>query len=205
MIGNFPSLDDNQFKKVIEEVRKCQPASLKSKASPLPFAMAFGLANPMLPPPHQRGVVDPYIESINLTRPYTLLRNQRRYTVQIATFTGRTEYYKASDKIPDINQKKSDLEKGEAAAVKLCKTLRERGVEAYEFHDRYASIVTVGGFDQPSRRMADGTIVIDPQVQQIIQQYQGQITGTSYNPVIINGIECDAQPRLIEVPRVRRK
>ena len=162
LIGNFPSLDDNQFEKTLADVRKFQPATLKSRGTPTPMLFAFGLPNPMLPPENQRGVVDPFIESINLKRPYTLLRNPRRYTVQIATFTGHTLYQKgaeATDKFSSGNSKKSELEMGEQAAVVLCKALRERGVEAYEFHDRYASIVTVGGFDQHSRQLANGTTV----------------------------------------------
>jgi hypothetical protein len=151
LIGNFPSVDDNQFEKTLADVRKYQPASLKNKGVPTPFSMAFGLSNPMLPPENQRGVVDPFIESINIKRPYTLLRNPRRYTVQIATFTGHTVYPDHStllDKLQPNNSKMSKLEMGEQAAVALCKALRERGVEAYEFHDRYASIVTVGSFDR---------------------------------------------------------
>jgi hypothetical protein len=47
---------------------------------------------------------------------------------------------------------------------------------------------------------------MDPQVQQIIQQYQGQVDvdGKSYKPVIINKVECDMLPKVIEVPRPRR-
>jgi len=216
LIGNFLSLDDKQFEKTLAEVRKCKPTSLKNKTLETPFAMAFGVSNPMLPPENQRGFVDPFIESINKNRPYTLLRNPRRYTVQIATFKGGSTYVKESGPWlggsqvssaglpPSAGQKMSELEKGEQATVTLCKALRERGVDAYEFHDRYASIVTVGSFDHYGQMMPDGTTKMDPLIQQIIQQYQGQVTGKSYNPVIINGIECDVMPKVIEVPRVRR-
>ena len=210
MIGNFPSLEDNQFRRTLEEVRRCQPELLKGRTSATPFSMAHGVLNPMLPTQHQRGTVDAFIESINKDSPYSLLRNPRRYTVQIATFTGR-----AVMKPEDIqaietgrnpfDREVSALEIGEQSAVALCKALRERGIEAYEFHDRHSSIVTVGSFDQPSRRMPDGTMAPDPHIQHFIQQFQGRVSGNSYNPVVIDGIPCDLQPRLIEVPRVVRR
>ncbi|MCL2005829.1 MAG: hypothetical protein FWG73_06655 [Planctomycetaceae bacterium] len=197
LIGNFPSLDDRQFERTLADVRKCQPETLKGRRSPTPFSMAFGLANPMLPPEHQRGVVDAFIESIN-KGPYSLLRNPRHYTVQIATYTGQMEYKRASaltNSIPLFNpKKKTELEMAGEAAIALCKALRDRGIEAYEFHDRYASIVTVGSFDQPNH----------PMIQQIIQQYQARIDGNSLKTVVIDGIECDPKPIVIEVPRVKR-
>ena len=198
LIGSFPSLDDRQFERTLADVRKCQPETLKGRRSPTPFSMAFGLANPMLPPEHQRGVVDAFIESINKDRPYSLLRNPGRYTVQIATYTGQMEYKKSSgvvNNIPIFNpKKKTELEMAGEAAIALCKALRARGIEAYEFHDRYASTVTVGSFDQPNH----------PMIQQVIQQYQARIVDNALRTVAIDGIECDPKPVVIEVPRVKR-
>ena len=211
LIGNFSSLDDKHLEKTLAEVRKLSSESLKGKGITNPFSMAFafGLANPMLPPENQRGVVDKYIASINKDRPYSLLHNPRRYTVQIATFTGQTIWEgsaSALDKLPSADSSKmTQLEKGEKAAIKLCKALRERGVEAYEFHDRYSSIVAVGSFDQHSRQMPNGTLVPDPQVQQVIEQYQARMVGGSPKMVIIDGIECDPRPVIIEVPRPPRR
>ena len=198
LIGNFPSLEDRQLERTLADVRKYQPEVLRGRGSPTPFSMALSLHNPMLPPPNQRGIVDPFVERINKDRPYSLLRNPRRYTVQIATFTGQTVYEKSSaalDKLPDNNRKMTELEMGERAAIALCQALRNRGIEAYEFHDRYASIVTVGGFDSVER---------NPQVQQIIQQFQARVVDRSQRIVVIDGIECDPTPVIIEVPRTQR-
>jgi hypothetical protein len=213
LIGNFVSMEDKQFDKTLAEVRKCNPASLKNKvSSKVPFAVAFGLINPMLPPDFQQGFVDPFIESINIKRPYTLLRNPRRYTIQIATFNGGHKGYewKDADKAAlDAGKptyQMSELEKGERMTVALCKALRDRGVEAYEFYDRYGSIVTVGSFNHYGRAMPDGSIEMDPQVLQVMKQYQGKPVngGRAYEPVYVDGIACDPQPKIIDVPRVRR-
>ena len=203
LIGNFPSLEDNHYKRTLEEVRRCQPESLKGRPSVAAFSfpMAYGLANPMLPPEHRKGTVDAFVESLNKNRPNSLLLNPRRYTVQIATFTGRTIVDPRA--IQAIESGKNSFEREESAlemvgqaAAELCKTLRAQGVEAYEFHDRFTSIVTVGGFDLPERRLLDGTTVQDPYIQQTIQQYKGRT---------INGIQCSPQPRVIEVPRSARR
>jgi len=211
LVGNFPSLEDRQYERTLAEVNQKLPELLQARPSATRFAIAFGLANPFLPSEAQRGFVDPLIESINKNRPFSLLRNPRRYTVQIATFTGHATYegdrvrsVGGVDRTAVFGQKMSELEMGEQATVRLTRALRERGIEAYEFHDRNASFVTVGSFDHHSRRMPDGTVVLDPQIQHIKQQFQGRVEGTSYIPVIIDGIECDMLPRVIEVPRVRR-
>ena len=197
LIGNFPSRDDKQFEKTLAELQKYLPESLRGRGSPTPFSMAFGLYNPMLPSLSPRGVVDPYIEKINKDRPNSLLRNPRRYTIQVATFTGQT--YEKSSAAPyngySGTGKMTELEMGERAAIALCQALRDRGFEAYEFHDRYASIVTVGGFDSVERNQ---------QVQQIIQQFQARVVNRSQQIVVVDGIECDPIPVIIEVPRVRR-
>ena len=202
LIGNFPSLEDNQFRRTLEDVRRCQPESLRGRTSVAAFSfpMAYGVPNPMLPTEHQRGTVDAFVESINRDSAHSLLLNPRRYTIQIASFTGRGIIDPAEIRAIEsgrhaFDQEESALEMGARAAAELCRILRERGVEAYEFHDRFASIVTVGSFDQPGRRLPDGTMVPDPEIQRLIQQFQGQV---------INGIQCS--PRLIEVPRaaVRR-
>ena len=203
LIGNFPSMEDNQFRRTLEEVRRCEPEALTGRRSVAAFSfpMAFGLANPMLPPEHLQGTVDPFIESINRDSPYSLLRNPRRYTVQIATFTGRAvidpkEIRNIEEGRSSFDRELSALEISGQAAAKLCKFLRDRGVEAYEFHDRHNSIVTVGSFDSTGRQLPDGTLIPDPHVQQVIQQFQGQV---------VDGIQCSPQPRLIAVPRVVRR
>jgi hypothetical protein len=90
-------------------------------------------------------------------------------------------------------------------------------------------MVTVGSFNSYGRELPDGTVQYDPQIVAIIQQYQGQpianqqkssynspmvldgvkvktfsVPTPTYQPVVINGVECDAQPQIIEVPRCRR-
>ena len=202
VIGNFASMEDRQLIRTLEEVRKTLPESLKGRGSPTPFSMAFPVANPMLPPKHQQGVVDAFVESLN-RGPYSLLRNPHPYTVQVATFvTGITVMERTSNISSLLNRHTdndsdlaAELERGEQKAMTLVSALRERGHEAYVFHDRQRSIVTVGGFEQ-NQQMA---------IEQTMRQFRGQPLGNgAFRPVVINGIVCDPQPRLIAVPRARR-
>ena len=85
--------------------------------------------------------------------------------------------------------------------------LREKGVEAYEFHDRTESIVTVGSFQEVGQPRADGKIEINPGVHRIMQDY-GPIEqpkpGTNQTEMyarVINGIRLDPQAVPVEVPR----
>jgi hypothetical protein len=208
VIGNFPSMEDKQFTKTLDDVRKSRPSSLKDTPKGTTYSCAFGLLNPMVSPEHHKGVVDDLIKSINEKRPYTLLRNPRRYTVQVATFEGHSvmkpEDVRAIEqgKKSFSNQGMSDLERGEQSAVKLCQALRAQNIEAYEFHDRHGSIVTVGSFDFYTQQMPDGRMNVNPLVQQVIQRFQAEAHGNNeYKPKVYAGIICDPQPKVIEVPR----
>jgi hypothetical protein len=83
--------------------------------------------------------------------------------------------------------------------------LRAKGVEAYEFHDEFESVVTVGSFQQVGRPRPDGKIEIDPAIHAIIETYRakkhvvGQFAGL--RPVMIDNIACDVQPVAVAVPQ----
>jgi hypothetical protein len=100
------------------------------------------------------------------------------------------------------------LEEAADKANKLTEALRKRGVEAYEFHDRYESIVTVGSFDSVGMPRPDGKTEISPEIHQIMETYgpkrqrlPGQ-GGYGLVPYSLNGIPCDVQPMPVEVPRL---
>ena len=81
---------------------------------------------------------------------------QGKYTVKVATFTGQNVLL--TRKVIDQMEKgktlnlKSKLVDAAEKAHKLTEALRAKGVQAYEFHDRASSIVTIGSFDRSARR-----------------------------------------------------
>jgi hypothetical protein len=82
-----------------------------------------------------------------------------------------------------------------------------KGYEAYEFHDRYASVVTVGSFDSMGTPRPDGKTEINPQIQRIIETFrakqeslQGKSAGAMV-PKTVVGIPLDIQPIPVQVPK----
>jgi hypothetical protein len=234
LVGDFQSFDDLDFQKTLKEIKQSYPECMKANQSTSqnykvwrnnsatvngkgPLYMAFGVINPMLPPENQQGTVDKLVETLNANSLYSLLRCPRRYTVRIATFTGKIII--RQDEIREIESgkklfsvgKTSELEIAGKAASQLCKVLREQGVEAYEFHDRFASFVTIGSFDSYGQELPNGMIELQPEIAKIMERFQGKPAtqgvqpGTiAHEPVRIAGIECDVQPMIIEVPRKGR-
>jgi hypothetical protein len=92
-------------------------------------------------------------------------------------------------------------------AHRLAKALRMKGYEAYEFHDRYASIVTVGSFNSVGTPRPDGRTEINPQIHEIMKRFgaEAQTLPGQKTPVTplktLAGIPFDIQPIPVEVPK----
>jgi hypothetical protein len=96
---------------------------------------------------------DPFILRLNTGSDYTLMQNPAKYTVVVATFQGHSEIYSegTEKKVRPISTALGDAAE---RAWELCTALRhaksygyDRDYEAWVFHDRFSSIVTVGSFD----------------------------------------------------------
>ena len=96
--------------------------------------------------------------------------------------------------------------------------LRKQGVEAYQFHDRYRSLVTVGSFESLGRELADGNFEYSPEIRRVIKQYSAlnvrpelarQVPagtrGIAANGVVaknkVIAIPFDVEPTPIAVPK----
>jgi len=174
-----------------------------------PMAKAFVTRNPLLPDEYfvAKGL-DPFLVDLNKNIPHSLLRNPKKYTVKVATFRG-VDTMKPKEFEQLTSQRKGDSKIDEAAlhANKLCAALREQGVEAYEFHDTSESIVTIGSFDSVGEERPDGKTEINPAVHRIMKEYAAQqqaipgMTQLGVVPKKLAGINFDAQPMPVEVPR----
>lgn len=139
-----------------------------------PMGHSFITANPLLPEEFFRPKgLDPLVAEMNKPVKYSLLDCPGPYTVQVATFTGRVVFDQKV--IRDVQEKGKEMPSmlAEAAdkAHRLTMALREKGYEAYEFHDRYASIVTVGSFSSVGAPRSDGKIEINPDVLKIMETF----------------------------------
>ncbi|MEM6331453.1 MAG: hypothetical protein AAF790_14575 [Planctomycetota bacterium] len=175
LAGEFPSIDDPQAQKLLRSVKTMRPEALNPQArggetsQSLAFARsvqrrlvprlgqskqlgpmrtAFLARNPLLPREYfvPKGV-DKFVEKMNRGARYSLLNNPKPFTVKVATFSGQTVIQGAANAPKAKRRKLSPLEEAAYNAELLAAALREANFEAYEFHDRYQSIVTVGGFD----------------------------------------------------------
>ena len=196
LVGGYPVGDDLELQKTLERLRRCQPESLKddpaSKALAQkfqemarkdqkyagygPMGGAFAVPNPLLPKEFfsQKGIVDSYVEKLNSDGKYSLLNNDKLYTVRVATFSGDVAMYKNTQG-PKTDEMKSRLRYAGLRAAALCEALRKAGVDAWEFHDRDCSFVTVGAFDTYGVEQANGQIELNPKIAQIMSKYGGKL------------------------------
>jgi hypothetical protein len=174
-----------------------------------PMGAAFATRNPLLPEAlfNAKGL-DPFVADMNQDLPYSLLKCPGRYTVRVATFRGVDTMKPAEfERLTSKEQSLSKIDQAALKASELCKLLRQKGVEAYEFHDRTESIVTVGSFQEVGQPRADGKIEINPNMHRIMEQY-GPIKqpkpGTNMEEVyarVLGNLRFDPQPMPVEVPR----
>lgn len=196
LVGGFPTGEDLELQKTLDKIRKMHPKSLKddpqsqatverfkisAKTDPQykdygPLGGAIPVPNPLLPPEffNQKGVVDPFIAKLNSDSKYSLLNNKKTYTVRIATFSGDSSMKKSNEAFSD-NDLETRLQYAGLRAAALCEALRNQGVEAWEFHDRDCSFVTIGSFDQYGKLQPDGRTELNPRVAEIMTKYGGSL------------------------------
>lgn len=174
-----------------------------------PMGHAFITTNPLLPDEYfaPQGV-DPLVLEMNRDVKYSLLDCPAKYSCKVATFTGHVLIdQKLIEKVEQGRNMPSRLEQAADNAHKLTVALRAKRYEAYEFHDRYASIVTVGSFQSVGTPRRDGKIEIDPRLHAIMKTFgaeqrilPGQATPSFGKVKTLVGIPFDLQALPVEVP-----
>jgi hypothetical protein len=234
LVGNFGSIEDPQIEKTLEQIKYLKPENLDpnkrsdssqrflglrtiyhmvsanpAERSKGPMGAAFVTRNPLLPEEYfvAKGI-DPFVVDMNKDLPHSLLKCPGRYTVRVASFRGVDTMKPAEfERLTTKPRKLSKIDEAALKASRLCAALREKGVEAYEFHDRTESIVTVGSFSEVGQPRADGKIEINPAIHRIMQEYgpvEKAKPGTNQVELyarLINGIRLDPQAVPVEVPR----
>jgi hypothetical protein len=175
-----------------------------------PMGGAFIVTNPLVPNEYfvPKGI-DRFVEKMNEHVPHSLLGCPGKYTVQVATFTGHAIIVdnKVQQAIDRGEEPKSYLEDAAKNAHLLTEALRKMKYEAYEFHDRSSSIVTIGSFDSVGTRRADGKIEINPAVHRIMKIFGAETKIEPGKPPQVGQakklgpIPFDMQPMPVVVPR----
>jgi len=206
----------------LEAMAPPQAASSARWVGPVTLAgLAFLTINPLLKPSDvlQRKP-DPEVLALNSGIDNALVSLKKPYTVKVATFSGRSvtplgnSMFASNEERFDAKLAKPrdadsyDLNRAGEDATQLAHALRARQFEAYVYHDRFQSIVTVGGFDSPD----------DPQIRRIAAQLgakPGTDPATGNEGMIAEVLTLkladgrqqawifDPQPQLMATPRVR--
>jgi hypothetical protein len=229
LVGNFASYEDPEAQEVLKKIKHIHPAALQFRddvpsyqrmAAVREFyrrihpdldrrkrgamTAAFVSRNPLLPAEYftARGV-DSFVYNMNKGEKFGLLQNRGRYTVRVATFRGAAAIGK--DDEFEITDK---LDRAKINADQVVEHLRNKGFDAYVFHDRHESVVTIGSYNSVGHKLPSGRTELLPQIHQIMQQFgadrvplrNGEV-GLRPKPSGIRGINYDVQPLPVEVPR----
>ncbi len=236
LAGNFRSNTDEDLKKVRDWIRdKFRPdflmdkknGGLYSKTPGRPGPLKpFITVNPLLSPEEVREkTLDKLVISLNSDMEHSLFRNKGKYTLVVATFSGNS-ILQIGNRTDESAKAKFDevlgghLDKTANDAWALTEALRtakkigyDQDFEAWVFHDRNKSLVTIGSFDDPN----------DPRIQTLATRFRAKMgrhprTGepmptaelmTIPKDAFKNGITPDKQwifdpePKLMKVPKIR--
>jgi len=240
LVGDFATHDDPTIQKILKRLRYAQPDCLddqklakegRSAAAALagwrsaveaalnpdeskrrgPMGRAFVTSNPLLPDEYYRPRgLDKLVVAMNKPLKYSLLNCPGKFSVKVATFSGRMILDQEEIKAVEAGKKmQGQLEIAEVRAHELCEALRAKGYEAYEFHDRASSIVTIGSFPAVGVTRADGGQEIDPQIRLIMDTFGPEkvnVPGVAApqigKPKVVGVIPLDLQPMPYEVPKL---
>jgi hypothetical protein len=144
-----------------------------TKQREYPLSCAFMTTNPLLSDEDlAMRTRDPLLLRLNSGVEYSLLQNKGKYTVVVATFQGKGQLEYGGQR-KDIKISTTLDDAGENA-WELCTALRRakvlgyaREFEAYVYHDRHSSIVTVGAFDDPH----------DPRITELQNWFGAKVAG----------------------------
>ncbi len=233
LVGDFPSAEDPEAAATLQKIKHCRPKCLEidrsqptarnlaswrlfwsfvdsDKQKKGPMRYAFLTTNPLLPREFfAPSGIDELLLKANEGVQYSLLNCPGPYTVQVATFTGKIAI--KPQEIERLKSEKFDPEESQLVAAaqqahRLTEALRLKGYEAYVFHDRYASIVTVGSFSWVTRKSPDGAVEVNPEVKATIERFAGKLAEDggmpgAVVPQTLVGIPFDISPIPVLVPR----
>lgn len=232
LAGNYTGSDADDAKRTLDFVKKFDASFLLDQGGrfkptpgqPTPLSGAFLTINPLLTPEEvQAASIDPLLVKLNTQYDHSLFENKGQYTLVIATFSGKSSRYATEDQeksILDSFTISNSLDQAASDAWKMTDSMRnatkfgyDENLEAFLWHDRHKSIVTIGSFDSPD----------DPRIPRLIERFSAKQKSLQANPnqqVLVaeyfslpkvNDVTqakqywlFDPNPRLIKVPRSRR-
>jgi len=166
-----------------------------------PMSHAFLTRNPLLPKEYfvPTGVEED-VAKWNSGQKFSLLKCPKKYSIKVATFKGRTTLVKAARSTStDTRTRKAKKDDPLVVAVKnahlLTMALRDKGWEAYEFHDRYESYVTVGSFDAGQQTAGGKVALSDHNAKIIIDTFGASTPNNIFNRPAQQDLQLEQQKK----------
>lgn len=211
-------------KDTLEWIQKYNPKALANgnfkptPGRPGPLSHAFLTLNPMFSEDEIAQMAfdkDPLLKQLNSDRDFNLLQNPGKYSLLVKTFQGSSKHVLATSdksekqatfKFDSMLEKNVSLDKAGLSAWRLTHLLRNQGHEAYVYHERFRSVVTIGSFQDPN----------DPRMAKVAQQYMPTMkrdpkTGQDVLTPVMFQLEgnnpelflLDLEPQPFKVPKVK--
>lgn len=233
LAGNYKSPESSVAQRTLKYIKSLDFDSINldwkqngavfysTPGQPRPFSGAFLTFNPLFTPQEiEAQKRDTLLRDMNAAGDYSIINNPGQYTLVVASLKG-TSQTQIGSQTSSIRGRSTGpfkvsgtLNDAALRAWTVTEMLREgrfsgnqrgRTFEAYCFHDRYKSMVTVGAFDSPN----------DPRIAQYAEIFKAKLrTGsngrqfTTGESIIVPGddqqtVIFDPVPRLIPVPQLR--
>jgi len=240
LAGNYQKVEDPIAQKTLTHIKKFQPKFLAdpkkvgavvltvANGQKGPFSGAFLTINPVRDPNEVvQSKVDETVRSLNSGIQFPLVNLKHKYTLKVATFSGKSAVPMGNSKFNgrEANFEKTlggafNLDRAGEDAMQLTYALRRSDLtryalgqpklESYVFHDKFQSIVTVGGFDSDK----------DPDIKRLIEVFRAKyksddsgqyglvgeslsLPGQYKDSPPIQTWAFDPVPELIAVPRLK--
>lgn len=236
LAGNFSSPDARQAQLILNYLKnKFEPSFLKEEKNgailprtpgrPNPLNRAHMTTNPLMSAADvKRNTMDPLVQQLNSGNKYSLLKNTGKYSLRIATFKGNSIIQQVGNQVHEkatYNFDKifgNNLDEAGTKAWELTQALRSasklgygRDYEAWVFHDRYESYVTIGSFES---RNDPRIAVLAKEFRAKTRQHNGRDVMTAESFTVPRQVApgrepdkfwmFDVVPKLVEVPKPRR-
>jgi len=182
------SVDVGSYRKYLRKFITKDKESSNESGPKGPMFVAFATRNPLLPADFYKAPeLDKFVKRLNEQKGFSdhsLLQCPGKFTVRVAIFRGedQTVSWGRSTSMDNPDDKVSPLDIAAERAALTARALRQAGYEAYQFHDRTQSIVTVGSFNDLGKTDQANQLIKDPGIQQIIERFGAtkQLTRSQY-------------------------
>ncbi len=212
--GNTKTAEADTKNGLVQKTREMIWSRTDRKDDLGPMGASFLTRNPLLPDDYfEAPKVDEFVANLNKNVEHSLLECPGKFTVQVASFTGRqvTDFGGVSQ-ASKLKETTDALDRAALSAHELTTALRKEGEEAYEFHDRFGSYVMIGSFDSLGQELSSGQFQYNPAMVQVIAKRCGYEVVEARDPTTgavgkttslksLNKIPFDAEGKPMAVPR----